>query len=329
MVAGGLCRLEGLQSLDIAAPTRPSSCRRPSRSPCARWTSRAAGIRSRSSTVVTGSPSPARAGWSAVARLRRPSSASRRAKGCPSPPCACSPPAASRGAGPSGPSKRWQPVPLGSASGASPKSSMYVPAGAPASAVYVDLTLRAPEPEWRGAVVGAWVLPQAGTAPVVVGARPATFRSYEEYIRIPRRQPLGIAVAGRGGVQTWVMYNRSRDGDTFELAGSAAAGCASTRRFRAALRRPPRLRATAPPALRPRRAAWRCRKSSCRCRRYRSQAPAESPADASQRACPTAPVPAGDDLAGAEQKRERAASGAGVELRALVSASVVEYSQPV
>ena len=58
--------------------------------------------------------------------------------------------------------------------------SMYTPAGAPASAVYVDLTLRAPEPEWRGAVVGAWVLPQAGTAPVVVGARPATFRSYRE-----------------------------------------------------------------------------------------------------------------------------------------------------
>ena len=102
--------------------------------------------------------------------------------------------------------------------------SMYVPGGAGASTVYVDLTLRTPEPEWRGAVVGAWVLPQAGTAPVVVGARPATFNSYEEYIRIPRRHPLGIAVAGRGGVQTWVMYNRSRDGDTFELAGISRRG---------------------------------------------------------------------------------------------------------
>ncbi len=102
--------------------------------------------------------------------------------------------------------------------------SMYVPAGAGARAVYVDLTLRTPEPEWRGAVVGAWVLPQEGTAPVVLGARPASFRSYDEYIRIPRRHPLGIAVAGRGGVQTWVMYNRSKDGDTFELAGISRRG---------------------------------------------------------------------------------------------------------
>jgi len=102
--------------------------------------------------------------------------------------------------------------------------SMYVPAGAGASAVYVDLTLRTPEPQWRGAVVGAWVLPQQGTEPVVLGARPASFRSYDEYIRIPRRHPLGIAVAGRGGVQTWVMYNRSTAGDTFELAGISRRG---------------------------------------------------------------------------------------------------------
>ena len=102
--------------------------------------------------------------------------------------------------------------------------SMYVPAGAGASAVYVDLTMRTPEPQWRGAVVGAWVLPQEGTAPVVLGARPVSFRSYDEYIRIARRHPLGIAVAGRGGVQTWVMYNRSKAGDTFELAGISRRG---------------------------------------------------------------------------------------------------------
>jgi hypothetical protein len=102
--------------------------------------------------------------------------------------------------------------------------SMYVPAGAGASAVYVDLTMRTPEPQWRGAVVGAWVLPQEGAEPVVLGARPAAFRSYDEYIRIPRRHPLGIAVAGRGGVQTWVMYNRSKDGDTFELAAISRRG---------------------------------------------------------------------------------------------------------
>lgn len=102
--------------------------------------------------------------------------------------------------------------------------SMYVPAGAGASAVYVDLTVRTPEPQFRGAVVGAWVMPVEGGEPVVLGARPAAFRSYEEYLRIPRRHPLGIAVAARGGVQTWVMYNRSAGGDTFELAGLSRRG---------------------------------------------------------------------------------------------------------
>jgi hypothetical protein len=102
--------------------------------------------------------------------------------------------------------------------------SMYVPAGVDGSAVYVDVSMRTPDPQWRGAVVGAWVLPQEGGAPVVLGARPTAFRSYDEYVRIPRRHPLGIAVAGRGGVQTWVMYNRSIDGDTFELAGVSRRG---------------------------------------------------------------------------------------------------------
>ncbi len=102
--------------------------------------------------------------------------------------------------------------------------SMYVPAGVGANAVYVDVTVRTPDPDWRGAVVGAWVLPVEGTEPVVLGARPARFRSYQEFVRIPRRHPLGIAVAGAGGVQTWVMYNRARTGDTFELAGVSRRG---------------------------------------------------------------------------------------------------------
>ncbi|MFN7978811.1 MAG: hypothetical protein U0P30_11775 [Vicinamibacterales bacterium] len=102
--------------------------------------------------------------------------------------------------------------------------SMYVPAGATGSAVYVDLILRTREPQWRGAVVGAWVLPQDGAEPVVLGARAVAFHSYDEFIRIPRRFPLGIAVAGRDGVQTWVMYNRARGGDTFELAGLSRKG---------------------------------------------------------------------------------------------------------
>ncbi len=102
--------------------------------------------------------------------------------------------------------------------------SMYVPAGVAGSAVYVDLTVRTPAPRWLGAVVGAWVLPQETGVPVVLGARPVKFRSYDEYVRIPRRHPLGIAVAGRGGTQTWVMYNRSAAGDTFELAGVSRRG---------------------------------------------------------------------------------------------------------
>ena len=89
--------------------------------------------------------------------------------------------------------------------------STYVPAGAAGSAVYVDLTVRTPEPRWQGAVVGAWVLPQEGAAPGRARrAASAPSAATTSTSRIPRRHPLGIAVAGRGGVQTWVMYNRSR-----------------------------------------------------------------------------------------------------------------------
>lgn len=102
--------------------------------------------------------------------------------------------------------------------------STYVPAGPTGSAVYVDLTVRTPEPEWRGAVVGAWVLPVQGALPVVLGARRAAFRDYAEFVRLPRRHPLGIAVAGRGGEHTWIMYNRSPAGDTFEIAGVGRRG---------------------------------------------------------------------------------------------------------
>lgn len=102
--------------------------------------------------------------------------------------------------------------------------STYAPAGPAGSAVYVDLTVRTPEPEWRGAVVGAWVLPVEGAAPIVLGARRAAFRDYAEFVRIPRRHPLGIAVAGRGGEHTWIMYNRSPAGDGFELAGVGRRG---------------------------------------------------------------------------------------------------------
>jgi hypothetical protein len=102
--------------------------------------------------------------------------------------------------------------------------STYVPAGAVGHAVYVDLSVRTPDPRWEGAVIGAWVLPQDGAEPVVLGARTVAFRNYGEYVRIPRRHPLGIAVAGRGGTQTWVMYNRSPGGDSFELAALSRRG---------------------------------------------------------------------------------------------------------
>ena len=102
--------------------------------------------------------------------------------------------------------------------------SMYVPAGVGANAVYVDIIVRTPEPRWQGAVVGAWVLPVEGGEPVVLGARPVRFRTYDEFVKIPRRHPLGIAVAGGGGVQTWVMYNHAPTGDTFELAGVSRSG---------------------------------------------------------------------------------------------------------
>lgn len=102
--------------------------------------------------------------------------------------------------------------------------STYVPAGKGANAVYVDMLVRTPDPRWLGAVVSAWVLPVEGAAPIVLGARSERFRSYDEFIRIPRRHPLGIAVAGAGGVQTWVMYNRATTGDTFELAGVSRRG---------------------------------------------------------------------------------------------------------
>lgn len=102
--------------------------------------------------------------------------------------------------------------------------SMYVPAGIGSDAVYVDLSIRTPEPRWQGAVVGTWVMPVKDEAPMTLGSRVSAFKSYAEFIRIPRRHPLGIAVAGRGGEQTWVMYDRSPAGDGFELAGVSRRG---------------------------------------------------------------------------------------------------------
>ena len=181
---------------------------------------------------------------------------------------ASSRPAANAGAGPGRRSKRSRCGPRPSATAGSPRSRPTCRPAAAGSPVYVDLTVRTPEPRWQGAVVGAWVLPQDGAEPVVLGARQVAFRSYDEYLRIPRRHPLGIAVAGRGGAQTWVMYNRSPAGDSFELAAVGRRGLRELRRSRAARRS--RL-ATGRRAARSRRSASRCRES-CRCRRCRTRA---------------------------------------------------------
>ena len=85
--------------------------------------------------------------------------------------------------------------------------------------------MRTPEPRWQGAVVGRVGAAGRKAPPRWCSARGRrAFRSYEEFVRIPRRHPLGIAVAGSGGVQTWVMYNRAATGDTFELAGISRRG---------------------------------------------------------------------------------------------------------
>ncbi|MEZ5293004.1 MAG: hypothetical protein R2745_18125 [Vicinamibacterales bacterium] len=102
--------------------------------------------------------------------------------------------------------------------------SMYVPAGAGGYPVFVDMVVRTPEPSFRGAVVGGWVLAVDGGEPVVLGARTTTFASYDALVAAPRRHPLGVAVAGRGGDQTWVMYRRDVKGDAFELAGVGRRG---------------------------------------------------------------------------------------------------------
>ena len=103
--------------------------------------------------------------------------------------------------------------------------SMYVPAGVGANAVYVDLTVRTPEPRWQGAVVGAWVLPVGGRGRPWCSARgrcgsAATTSSSASRAGTRSASPW----PGRGGVQTWVMYNRAATGDTFELAGVSRRG---------------------------------------------------------------------------------------------------------
>jgi hypothetical protein len=95
---------------------------------------------------------------------------------------------------------------------------MYAPPGLGSDAVFVDLVTREPDPAWRGAVASAWVRPGAdGSAPVVLGARVQRFASYAAFRAIPRRHPLGVAVAGPRGAITWVMHTARGAQDTFEL----------------------------------------------------------------------------------------------------------------
>jgi hypothetical protein len=95
---------------------------------------------------------------------------------------------------------------------------MYAPPGLGGDAVFVDLVSRDPDPAWRGAVASAWVRPDpAGGAPLVLGSRVQPFATYEAFRAIPRRHPLGVAVAGPRGAVTWVMHTRRGGQDAFEL----------------------------------------------------------------------------------------------------------------
>ena len=95
---------------------------------------------------------------------------------------------------------------------------MYAAPGLDGDAVFVDLVSRAPDPAWRGAVVSAWVRPDpASGAPLVLGPRVQPFATYEAFRGIPRRHPLGVAVAGPRGAATWVMHTRRGGQDAFEL----------------------------------------------------------------------------------------------------------------
>ena len=95
---------------------------------------------------------------------------------------------------------------------------MYVPPGLGSDAVFVDLVTRDDEPTWRGVVASAWVRadPASGT-PVVLGARVQPFDTYDAFRAIPRRHPLGVAVAGLRGAVTWVMHTARGAQDAFEL----------------------------------------------------------------------------------------------------------------
>ena len=111
--------------------------------------------------------------------------------------------------------------------------STYVPAGGAGSPVYVDLTVRTPEPRWKGTVVGAWVLPQDDAEPVVLGARQVDFGSYDEY----PAHPAPASARHRGG-RAW------RGADLGDVQPQPGRG-----QLRAGRRRPPRpARAAADPA---------------------------------------------------------------------------------
>ena len=155
---------------------------------------------------------------------------------------------------------------------ASPRCRCTCPPACAGGAVYVDLTVRTTGPRWQGAVVGAWVLPQDGAAPVVLGARAG---GVPQLRRVPA-DPAPPSARHRRG-RTWrhadlgdVQPQRGRRhvrAGRRQPARAARAPADSARRVVARL-------ATGRSTARCRRSASNCRESRAAARRCRRRAPA-------------------------------------------------------
>ena len=215
----------------------PSSCRRPSRSPCARWTSRAAVTRLPLRRTRLARRRAAPTGRPAVARPRRPSSGSRPAKACPSPTV--------RVFAASGEPWRWAQRAVEEAGGAHRRDrraagdrSVDVRAGrrrAPARSTSISRCARlSPRGAAPSSVRGCCRRRGPPRSSSARGRRlPLLRRVHPHPAPSPARHRRGRARrrADVGDVQPQPRRRHLRTGGR-----QPAAGCASTRRFRAARR---------------------------------------------------------------------------------------------
>lgn len=87
-----------------------------------------------------------------------------------------------------------------------PRSSVprvYSADAAGTGVAYVELTLRAPEPAFRGFVASGWVIAREPEPAGLVGFEVAPFGDYAEFLKIDRQVPLGLV--GEGDDHVWVM----------------------------------------------------------------------------------------------------------------------------